>query len=126
MTQKLTFHWADYLVFVIVLVISASIGIFYGWRDRKKKTVENYLLAGRKMSILPVSISLFVSWTSAISFLSDPVQVYTYGLVYWYIGIGYGLAMIPVAHYFGPKLYHMRIISVNEVINISLKYTQRS
>ena len=67
------------------------------------------------MSIMPVSLSLFVSWISAISFLSDPVQVYSYGLVYWYVGIGYSLAIIPVAHYFGPKIHRLKVISANEV-----------
>ena len=120
MSEQLTFHWADYLVFVLVLLISASIGIYYGWKDRKKKTAESYVLANRTMSILPVSLSLFVSWISAISFLTDPVQVYMYGVVYWYIGIGYSLAIIPMAHYFGPKLYRMKMISANEVSKCSL------
>ena len=115
MVEAKTFHWADYLVFVLALVISASTGIVYGWRDRKKKTAENYLLAGKNRSIFPVSISMFVSWLSAIAFLTDPVQVYIHGLVYWYIGIGYSLAIIPVAHYFGPKLHQLKFMSINEV-----------
>ena len=115
MIEPRTFHWPDYLVFVLVLAISASTGIIYGWRDRKKKTAENYLLAGKNRPIFPVSISMFVSWLSAIAFLTDPVQVYIHGLVYWYIGIGFSLAIIPVAHYFGPKWHQLKVISGNEV-----------
>ena len=64
-------HWADYLVFGVTLLFSVSIGIFYAVMERKTSgsKTEEFLLAGRKMSVLPVSVSIFVSWLSAISFL---------------------------------------------------------
>ena len=113
--EKLYFHWADYLAFSILLAVSAGVGIFYGIKDRKKKSDVSYLLANRDMSILPVSLSLFVSWISAMSFLSDPIQVYNHGIMYWYIGIGYVLGVFPAAFYFGPKIHRLRLISFNEV-----------
>ncbi|ELU18422.1 hypothetical protein CAPTEDRAFT_136710, partial [Capitella teleta] len=112
------FHWADYLAFVLSLMMSASIGIYYGWTDRKKKSTEDYLMAGRSMSILPVAVSLFVSWASAISFLGDPVQVYYYGTIYWLFGVGYCLAIPPAAHFFAPKLHRMKLISANEFLGV--------
>ena len=65
-------HWADYLVFGVTLLFSVSIGIFYAVMEKRKtggSKTEEFLLAGRKMSVLPVSVSIFVSWLSAISFL---------------------------------------------------------
>ncbi len=67
------------------------------------------------MPVLPVSISMFVSWFSAISFLSDPVEVYYQGLMYWIIGIGYCVALPLVAHFFAPMFHRMRVVSANEV-----------
>ena len=65
------FHWADYLVFAIMLLCSVSIGIIYAIRDRKKSQnkTEDFFLAGRKMSVLPVTVSIYVSYLSAVSFL---------------------------------------------------------
>ena len=40
------FHWADYLVFISLLIISAAIGIVFGILDRKKNTTKNFLLGG--------------------------------------------------------------------------------
>ena len=65
------FHWADYLVFGIMLLFSVAIGILYAIKDRKltgNKT-EDFFVAGRKMSVLPVSVSIYVSYLSAVSFL---------------------------------------------------------
>lgn len=46
------FHWADYLVFVLMLLISAGIGIVFGWVNRKKKTTKDFLLGGGDLSVI--------------------------------------------------------------------------
>ena len=55
------FHWADYLVFGISLIITIGIGIYHGCRGRKGNT-EDYLMGSRDMSIIPVSLSLIVGY----------------------------------------------------------------
>ena len=57
-----TFHWGDYTVFVLVLMLSTGTGIFFAWRGRKENSKENYLMANRGMKIIPVSISLFIRY----------------------------------------------------------------
>ncbi len=111
------FHWADYLVLGLSLLMSCAVGIYYAIMDRRKKrnTTEHFLMAGRKMSVLPVSISMFVSWLSAISFLSDPVELYYYGIMYWVVGIGYALGPLVAAHFIAPVFHNMKVVSVNEV-----------
>ena len=37
----------DYCIFGLLFLISAGIGIYFAFKDRKKKTSDNYLLAGR-------------------------------------------------------------------------------
>jgi len=51
-------EWPDYFVFSAVLAISVSIGIFYGCFGSKQKTTKEYLLADRKMSSIPVALSM--------------------------------------------------------------------
>lgn len=46
-----TFQWPDYLVFGLMLAISAAIGIVFGILDRKKKTTKNFLLGGGDLSV---------------------------------------------------------------------------
>ncbi len=118
------FHWADYLVFSMALLMSSAVGLYYAVVDRKRKqnTTEDFLMGGRSMPVLPVSISLFVSWFSAIAFLGDPVEVYYQGLMYWAIGLGYCLGLPIVAHFFAPMFHKMRVVSVNEVTSLHLHF----
>ena len=52
------FSIADYAVFAVVLAISAAIGLFYACTGGKQRTVDEFFLANRNMSWLPVAASL--------------------------------------------------------------------
>ena len=41
----------DYVAFVAVLAISASIGIVYGFIKSRQKTTEEFLMANRSMTV---------------------------------------------------------------------------
>ena len=65
-----------------------AIGIFIAVRGNKKKTKEEYLLGGRHMTAIPVCLSLFATFQSAISLLGVPTEVYTYGTMMVYSQLG--------------------------------------
>lgn len=67
MVEVKRFHWADYLVFGIFLTVSAGIGFFFGWRDRKKTSVKEFLTGGKKMHWIPVALSMQVDLSSRIT-----------------------------------------------------------
>lgn len=71
------FHWADYLVFAATLVLSAGIGIFYAYKDRKKQTTEGFLMGDRSMNFFPVALSLLASFNSAIFITGISSEFYT-------------------------------------------------
>lgn len=48
-------NWYEYVIFGAVLALSMAIGVFYGCFGTKNKTNEEFLMASRQMSILPVS-----------------------------------------------------------------------
>lgn len=51
------FSWVDYVVFVFMLAISAVVGVYWGFM-KKQTTQADYLLGGRNMKVIPVSMSL--------------------------------------------------------------------
>lgn len=51
------FSWVDYVVFVFMLAISAVVGVYWGFM-KKQTTQSDYLLGGRNMKVVPVSMSL--------------------------------------------------------------------
>ena len=116
------FHAADYAVFAASLLLSSSVGVYYWFRDRRASrrapavaTTDSYMMAGRRMPVLPVSLSLFVSWLSSITFLGDPVEVYYYGSIYVFLGVGYALAIPVVASCFVPRLHRLKATSAYQV-----------
>lgn len=52
------FHWPDYAILVVMLVVSASIGLFYGCFGPKQKTASDFLLGGSSMGTFPMAMSL--------------------------------------------------------------------
>ncbi|CAH1790194.1 unnamed protein product [Owenia fusiformis] len=112
------FGAADYVVFVLVLLISASIGIVYAFIGGKQKTTQEYLLANRQMQVLPVALSLLASFMSAITLLGTPSEVYTYGTQYMIIGLSYFLVIPGAAHIYIPIFYNLGLTSAYEYLEL--------
>lgn len=92
-----SFQLWDYVVFIVMLLISAGIGVYVRFSGGKQKTTEvfsffkckcfiiedyflqEYLLADRSMPIWPVSFSLMASFMSAITLLGVSNEIYQYG-----------------------------------------------
>ena len=53
---KNTFGTWDYVIFGVVLAISAGIGIYFAWIDRKKGTKE-YMMGGGNVGPLPIGMT---------------------------------------------------------------------
>jgi hypothetical protein len=53
-----TFHSVDYVLFGLMLLISAVIGIYHGCTGGRQNTTSEYLLGNRSMTF-PIAISLY-------------------------------------------------------------------
>lgn len=53
------FGWDEYLVLFLMLLISALIGVYFAWKGQKNNA--EYLLGGKSMGILSVSMSLIAT-----------------------------------------------------------------
>lgn len=73
-----SFEAADYVVFAVMLVVSAAVGVYYAWADRGQSSSGDFLTGGRRLTALPVSLSLTASFMSAITVLSNPAEVRIY------------------------------------------------
>lgn len=113
------FSVVDYVVFSIMLLISALIGIWYGCGPGgKQKTTAEYLLANRKMRHFPVAISLLVSYLSAITLLGVPSEIYTYGAQYYVLIVSYFIICGTVAVVFVPMFRRVNITCANEYLEL--------
>ncbi|GBM33279.1 Sodium-coupled monocarboxylate transporter 1 [Araneus ventricosus] len=63
-----------------MLLVSAAIGLYFRFSGGKQKTMNEYLLAGKNMPILPVAFSVMASYLSAITVIGVPSEMHLFGI----------------------------------------------
>ncbi|KAL5020353.1 hypothetical protein ScPMuIL_003245 [Solemya velum] len=114
--EKREFVTLDWVLFAGMLVISAGIGIFYACYGGRQKTTGEFLMGNRNMQLIPVAISILVSFMSAILILGTPAEMYNEGTQYYLYLIGMILAVSLAALLFVPLLYPLKLTSSFEYI----------
>uniref|UniRef100_A0A3P9Q786 Solute carrier family 5 member 6a n=1 Tax=Poecilia reticulata TaxID=8081 RepID=A0A3P9Q786_POERE len=114
---QMHFTTVDYVIFVLLLVASAGIGLFYAFSGGRQRTTQ-FLMADRSMSCLPVSLSLLATFQSAVAILGAPSEVYAFGTQYWFLGCSYFLGLLIPAHVFIPIFYRLRLSSAYEYLEL--------
>ncbi|KAM9703444.1 solute carrier family 5 member 6a isoform 1-T2 [Menidia menidia] len=122
---QMHFTTVDYVIFAVLLVASAGIGLFYALSGGRQRTTQEFLMADRSMSCLPVSLSLLATFQSAVAILGAPSEVYTFGTQYWFLGCSYFLGLLIPAHVFIPIFYRLRLSSAYEYLELRFNKTVR-
>ncbi|KAJ0056908.1 hypothetical protein NL108_000698 [Boleophthalmus pectinirostris] len=120
-----SFVFGDYVVFALMLLMSAAVGVYYAWTDRHRQSSGDFLMGGRTLSALPVAMSLTASFMSAITVLSTPAEVYRYGSIIGFSCISYVLAMTVTSEIFLPVFYRLGITSTNEYLELRFNRATR-
>ncbi|XP_022090137.1 sodium-coupled monocarboxylate transporter 1-like [Acanthaster planci] len=108
----------DYVVFGCMLLISLSIGIYYGCTGGKQRTTAEFLLADRSMNPIPVAMSMVASFISAITFLGTPAEVYINGSMFWVFSLCFPMVALVVSRLFIPVFFRLNVTSVNEYLEL--------
>uniref|UniRef100_A0A8B9LWE9 Solute carrier family 5 member 8 n=1 Tax=Astyanax mexicanus TaxID=7994 RepID=A0A8B9LWE9_ASTMX len=124
-TPPASFTLWDYVVFTLMLVISAAVGLYYGFAKGGQHSSRDFLVGGRSMTAVPVALSLTASFMSAITVLATPVEVYCYGLSF----ILTCLSFIPMvwisSEIFLPIFYRLGITSTYEYLEMRFNKATR-
>lgn len=115
------FHVADWVVFLLMLVVSVGIGVVSAIKSRNKATAQEFLLGGRNMPPLPVAISLLGGIISAISILGNPTEIYLYGTQLTIALLGAIPATAIINKILIPVFYNLKLISLNEYLELRYK-----
>lgn len=114
MASSLT--WIDFLIFAALLLVSLAIGLYHALTGGKQRTTEEFIMANRKLKVIPTAMSILASNFSAIIVLGMPAEMYTRGIQFWPWGLlGYTIAALIGGTVFIPLLYPLKLTSVNEV-----------
>ncbi|XP_071526266.1 putative sodium-dependent multivitamin transporter [Panulirus ornatus] len=111
----------DFTVFGLFLVAYIAIGIYSGIKGRDNASTQEYLLGGKKMSVLPVAFSMVGGVLSAIAILGYSTEIYFFGtqLCIHLLGIIPGSlfayqVILPIFHRF-------KLVSTMEYIELRYK-----
>ncbi|GIY14011.1 putative sodium-dependent multivitamin transporter [Caerostris darwini] len=114
--SKGAFTVVDYVIFILMLVFSASIGVYYHFAGGRQKTCKEYFLANKNMPIIPVAFSLMASFMSAITILGLAAENYMNGTQFVIINIAYIVGTPIAAFVFLPVFYQMQATSAFEYL----------
>ncbi|XP_072511805.1 sodium-coupled monocarboxylate transporter 1-like isoform X1 [Notamacropus eugenii] len=113
-----TFVVWDYVVFAGMLLISAAIGVYYAFAGGGQQTSKDFLMGGRKMTAVPVALSLTASFMSAVTILGSPSEVYRFGAIFSIFAFSYAFVVIISAEVFLPVFYRLGITSTYEYLEL--------
>ena len=99
-----------------MLAASLAIGVYFWWRGQAD--TKDFLLAGRSMATLPMTLSLIASFMSAITLLGVPAEIYTYGTQFLTTVVAYPLVMVTVAKVYLPVYCKLDITTSYEYLQL--------
>ncbi|XP_068631140.1 putative sodium-dependent multivitamin transporter [Battus philenor] len=117
MEQSVFGLW-DYIIMMATMIASVAIGLYFRFSGGKQRTNEEYLLADRNMSILPVAVSLMASFMSAITLLGVSAENYYYGMQFVVINISYGIATPIASRLYLPVFFGLQKTSTYEYLEL--------
>ncbi|XP_053906552.1 sodium/iodide cotransporter [Cuculus canorus] len=123
--ERLTFSLWDYGVFGLMLLVSTGIGLFHGLTKGGQQTSEDFFTGGRRMSALPVGLSLSASFMSAIQVLGVPAEAYRYGAKFLWMCVGQLLNTLLTAQLFLPVFYRLGLTSTYEYLELRFSKSVR-
>ncbi|ELU06320.1 hypothetical protein CAPTEDRAFT_204194 [Capitella teleta] len=106
-------HWADYVIMVGLLGISLAIGVYHSLTGGRQRTTSEFILANRKLMVIPTIMSMVMSYMSAISFIGSTAEIYEYGAMplIWDIP-GDFIGNIFIAFFVVPWIYPLKLVSI--------------
>ncbi|XP_034662722.1 sodium-coupled monocarboxylate transporter 2 [Drosophila subobscura] len=116
--SQFVFNSTDYVVFSLMLSISAAIGVYFGFFAKGEDTTEEYLMGGKRMKTIPIAISLVASQLSAISIMTIPGEMYGYG-INWFFNVVCMVVVVPLLNYvIIPVFYNNNITNCYEYLEL--------
>lgn len=114
---RIIFDVIDYVVFGLMLFLSAMVGVYFRFSGGKQKTTNEFFLGSRDMGVLPVSLSMMTSYFSATGMLGISSETYLYGFHLTVQCLTPIVATPIVIYIYHIVFYELKLTTVNEYIN---------
>nr|KAF6482129.1 solute carrier family 5 member 5 [Molossus molossus] len=118
-----TFGAWDYGVFALMLLVSTGIGLWVGLARGGQRSAEDFFTGGRRLTALPVGLSLSASFMSAVQVLGVPSEAYRYGLKFLWMCLGQLLNSLLTAAFYLPVFYRLGLTSTYQYLELRFSRT---
>ena len=115
-------HPANIAVFFAYLVGMVAMGVFFARRNR---TADDYFRGGGKLPWWAVSLSIYATMFSSITFLSVPAMVYHTDMRYFSLSFGIVLLAPVVVKWYLPFFRRLNLTSAYEYLEVRFNLTCR-
>jgi len=109
-------EWPDYVILGLFLAISLGIGVYHSLTGGRQRTTLEFIMANRRLRVLPTAISLVVSFQSAIMVLGLTAEMYQYGIqVLIWVPVACFITLLVSERLIIPWIYPLQLVSINDV-----------
>ena len=115
-------HPANIAVFLAYLVGMTGMGV---WFARRNRTADDYFRGGGKLPWWAVSLSIYATMFSSITFLSVPAMVYHTDMRYFSLSFGILLLAPVVVKWYLPFFRRLNLTSAYEYLEVRFNLTCR-
>lgn len=111
----------------IVLIGTLAFIVGYGyWKTQGSKSVEDYILGGKKAQWWTIGLSVMATQASAITFLSTPGQAFHDGMGFVQFYFGQPFAMVFICLVFIPIYHKLKVYTAYEFLENRFDLKTRS
>jgi len=112
-------EWPDYVILAVFLAISLGIGVYQSLTGGRQQTTSEFILADRRLRVVPTTLSLLVSFQSAVMMLGLAAEMYQYGMqqLVW-APVGFLVTMVVSERLIVPWIYPLQLVSINDVSSL--------
>lgn len=107
------FTGLDYVVLVAFLAGNLMLGT---WLGRGQKTINDYFLAGRRVPMWAISLSIVATETSTLTFIGAPAIAYTGNLTFLQLAFGYIIGKVLVSTLLIPAYFKGEIQTAYQLL----------
>ncbi len=118
-----SFGWINWLVIVVYLLAMIGMGVFFMFRA---KSSDDFFRASGRIPWWAVSVSIFATMLSAITFMAIPAKTYATDWKYFLMAITIFIAAFPVVKYYLPFFRRLNITSAYEYLELRFSRTLRT
>jgi len=107
------FTGLDYLVLAVFLAGNVLLGT---WLGRGQKTINDYFLAGKRIPMWAISLSIVATETSTLTFIGAPAIAYSGNLTFLQLAFGYIIGKVLVSVFLIPAYFKGEIQTAYQLL----------